>query len=132
MRLSLIALIPLNALFSVVHAHSDYSYEAREHIDELETRAFDDSLLATRQDLADLSTRDLLDELEDRLQRRKKKEPTFECVRCGDILVTGKEGVAKHYNDTLPAGHMFWRQLGISQGHFYYVPPPGRTRWPGE
>ncbi|KAF6747245.1 hypothetical protein DFP72DRAFT_920339, partial [Ephemerocybe angulata] len=74
MRLSLIALIPLTAFVSVVHAQSDYTHEAREHIDELATRAFKNSLLTTRQDLADLSTRDLLNELEDRLQRRAKDE----------------------------------------------------------
>ncbi|KAF5313631.1 hypothetical protein D9611_010084 [Ephemerocybe angulata] len=77
MRLSLIALVPLTALLSVVRAHRDYTYEAREHIDELATRAFDDSLLTTRQDLADLPTRDLLNELEDRLQRRVKKEKSL-------------------------------------------------------
>ncbi|KAF6755212.1 hypothetical protein DFP72DRAFT_847775 [Ephemerocybe angulata] len=73
MRLSLIALIPLAAFFSVVHAQSDYTREAREHIDELATRAFEDVLLTTRQELADLSTRDLVNELKDRLQRRSDR-----------------------------------------------------------
>ncbi|KAF5313633.1 hypothetical protein D9611_010082 [Ephemerocybe angulata] len=82
MRLSLTALIPLAAFFSVVHAQSDYTHEAREHIDELATRAFKNSLLTTRQDLADLSTRDLLNELEDRLQRRAKDR--YVCEICGN------------------------------------------------
>ncbi|KAF6765589.1 hypothetical protein DFP72DRAFT_1058171 [Ephemerocybe angulata] len=81
MRLSLIALIPLTAFFSVVHAQSDYTREAREHIDELATRAFEDVLLTTRQELADLSTRDLVNELKDRLQRRSDR---YYCVCCGD------------------------------------------------
>ncbi|KAF5310481.1 hypothetical protein D9611_012278 [Ephemerocybe angulata] len=82
MRLSLIALIPLTAFCSAVHAHT---HEAREHIDELATRAFKNSLITTRQDLADLSTRDLLNELEDRLQRRKNR---WVCVICGNPYFT--------------------------------------------
>ncbi|KAF6755620.1 hypothetical protein DFP72DRAFT_896114 [Ephemerocybe angulata] len=83
MRLSLTALIPLTAFFSVVHAQSDYTHEAREHIDELATRAFKNSLLITRQDLADLSTRDLLNELEDRLQPRTIQD-RYVCEICGN------------------------------------------------
>ncbi|KAF6745816.1 hypothetical protein DFP72DRAFT_856001 [Ephemerocybe angulata] len=78
MRLSLIALIPLTAFFCVVHARSDYTHEAREHIDELATRAFEV--------LADLSTRDLVNELEDRLQRRAATYPTYHCLACGEYF----------------------------------------------
>ncbi|KAF6750750.1 hypothetical protein DFP72DRAFT_1062732 [Ephemerocybe angulata] len=88
MRLSLIALIPLTAFFSVVHARSDYTHEAREHIDELATRAFEDSLLSTRQVLADLSTRDLVNELEDRLQRRSATYNTYHCLACDEKFYT--------------------------------------------
>ncbi|KAF6750043.1 hypothetical protein DFP72DRAFT_1072657 [Ephemerocybe angulata] len=123
MRLSLIALVPLTALLSVVHAHSDYTYEAREHINELATRDFEDSLLTTRQELADLSTRELLNELEDRLQRRgrggyenlekdsrldtvkdwiKKKLPSgrYYCISCGTTTTYFKteDAVLKHIN----------------------------------
>ncbi|KAF6755529.1 hypothetical protein DFP72DRAFT_847268 [Ephemerocybe angulata] len=90
MHLSLIALIPLTAFFSVVHAQSDYTHEAREQIDELATRAFKNSLLTTRQDLADLSTRDLVDELEDRLQRRGDRDIWF-CQHCKRVLYSQSE-----------------------------------------
>ncbi|KAF6755580.1 hypothetical protein DFP72DRAFT_896074, partial [Ephemerocybe angulata] len=86
MRLSLIALIPLTAFFSAVHAHT---HEAREHIDELATRAFKNSLLTTRQDLADLSTRDLLNALEDRLQRRRGDR--YFCINCSDFFLQPKK-----------------------------------------
>ncbi|KAF6741835.1 hypothetical protein DFP72DRAFT_861430 [Ephemerocybe angulata] len=95
MRLSLIALIPLTAFLSVVHARSDYTYEAREHIDELATRAFEGSVLTTRQDLADLSTRDLLNELGDRLQRRLGDKRRFLCVTCSKHFV-GAKNANKH------------------------------------
>ncbi|KAF6754559.1 hypothetical protein DFP72DRAFT_1125266 [Ephemerocybe angulata] len=92
MRLSLIALIPLTAFFSVVHARSDHTHEAREHISELATRACEDSLLSTRQDLADLSTRDLVNELEDRLQRRRDD---YICLAC-NVLYSSKKVANQH------------------------------------
>ncbi|KAF6755632.1 ectomycorrhizas-regulated small secreted protein [Ephemerocybe angulata] len=97
MRLSLIALVPLTALFSVVHAHSDYTYEAREHIDEL----------ATRQHLADLSTRDLLDELEDRLQHRGDR---YYCVESNKHFYSKKE--ANDWCKDFP-NHM-WTKNGVN------------------
>ncbi|KAF5310418.1 hypothetical protein D9611_012281 [Ephemerocybe angulata] len=127
MRLSLIALVPLTALLSsVVHARSDYTYEAREHIDELATRAFDDSLLTTRQDLADLSTRDLLNELQDRLQRRestlerlkrwlKMKWPSgkYYCVECGGTYARPytKSEAIKHIKES-GSKHILWIKNG--------------------
>ncbi|KAF6745822.1 hypothetical protein DFP72DRAFT_1153484 [Ephemerocybe angulata] len=98
MRLSLIALIPLTAFLSVVHAHT---HEAREHIDELATRAFKTSLLTTRQDLADLSTRDLLNELEDRLQRRADR---YYCKTCFKYFY--KKEKAEAHGENL--GHKAW------------------------
>ncbi|KAF6765616.1 hypothetical protein DFP72DRAFT_839442 [Ephemerocybe angulata] len=104
MRLSLLSLIPLTAFLSMVHAQRDYTHEAREHIDELATRAFEDSLLTTRQDLADLSTRDLLNELKDRLQRRGDSR-RFLCVTCSKHYV-GAVNANKHV-ETLQS-HTNW------------------------
>ncbi|KAF6743105.1 hypothetical protein DFP72DRAFT_1080784 [Ephemerocybe angulata] len=106
MRLSLIALIPLTAFISVVHARSDYTHEAREHIDGLATRAFEDSLLSTRQGLADLSTRDLVNELKDRLQRRSDNR--YYCLACGDHFysVTDANDHGKKLN------HKHWTKNG--------------------
>ncbi|KAF6748196.1 hypothetical protein DFP72DRAFT_917191 [Ephemerocybe angulata] len=132
MRLSLIALVPLTALLSSV-----YTYQARvEHIDELATRALDDSLLTTRQDLADLSTRDLLNELEDRLKRReesrlkrwiKMRWPSgkYQCVQCGvdTAWVHTENGVMKHIKEK-GTNHDLWRS---KDGSYKYVTPRNPT-----
>ncbi|KAF6764587.1 hypothetical protein DFP72DRAFT_1162309 [Ephemerocybe angulata] len=117
MRLSLIALVPL---FYVVYAHSN----AR--IDELATRAFDDSLLTTRQYLADISTRDLLNGLADRLQRRESRSDRFKrwikmkwpsgrfyCLECGapGTWFHTENGAMKHIKEK-GDNHDLWIKNG--------------------
>ncbi|KAF6744799.1 hypothetical protein DFP72DRAFT_1078139 [Ephemerocybe angulata] len=66
---ALLAVVPL---FSLVRATSE-SFSARDYIDELFTRGYDDaSDLQLRDVLSDISTRELIDELSDRLERRTK------------------------------------------------------------
>ncbi|KAF6749381.1 hypothetical protein DFP72DRAFT_541816 [Ephemerocybe angulata] len=77
MRVSAFALISVAAsLATYVAAYSSEStYDARELLDEFATRDLEafDYALERREIIADLSTRDLIDELSDRLERRADK-----------------------------------------------------------
>ncbi|KAF5335687.1 hypothetical protein D9611_009565 [Ephemerocybe angulata] len=72
MRLSLITLLPIAiSLASFASAHHDQTNEAREDVGTLSSRGLGDEFaLERREVLEDIATRDLLDELEDRLARR--------------------------------------------------------------
>ncbi|KAF5335696.1 hypothetical protein D9611_009593 [Ephemerocybe angulata] len=88
MRLSLLSLIPIAAsLFTYVSAHYDDSFEAREYVDEVVvTRSFDDSL-ELREVLSGITSRKLLDELSERLERRE----WVVCPGCQKVI--GKGGL---------------------------------------
>ncbi|KAF6746438.1 hypothetical protein DFP72DRAFT_1152299 [Ephemerocybe angulata] len=83
MRLSLITLLPIAiALASFASAHHDQTNEAREDVGTLSSRGLGDEFaLERREVLEGIATRDLLDELEDRLARRGGPGPkrTFYC-----------------------------------------------------
>ncbi|KAF6764379.1 ectomycorrhizas-regulated small secreted protein [Ephemerocybe angulata] len=81
MRVSL-ALIPIVAAFvSYVNAYSDPSFNAREYIDELAGRedAYTEAL-ERREIMSDISTRELVQELSERLERRGEK--LMQCKYC--------------------------------------------------
>ncbi|KAF6750592.1 hypothetical protein DFP72DRAFT_851669 [Ephemerocybe angulata] len=83
MRVSL-ALIPIvAALASYVKAHSDPSFDAREYTDELAARgdAYTEAL-ERREIMTDISTRELIQELSERLERREG-EKQKKCKYCG-------------------------------------------------
>ncbi|KAF6752586.1 hypothetical protein DFP72DRAFT_1171472 [Ephemerocybe angulata] len=101
MRVSAFTLISIVAsLATYVAAHSPEStYDARELVDEFATRDLEafDYALERREILADLTTRDLIDELSDRLARRgggNSKEKGFKCPYCGKVYQN--EADAKH------------------------------------
>ncbi|KAF6759206.1 hypothetical protein DFP72DRAFT_1102452 [Ephemerocybe angulata] len=76
MRVSAFTLISVAAsLATYVAASSKSTYDARELLDEFATRDLEafDYALERREIIADLSTRDLIDELSDRLERRADK-----------------------------------------------------------
>ncbi|KAF6745761.1 hypothetical protein DFP72DRAFT_1076911 [Ephemerocybe angulata] len=80
MRVSLITLLPIAiSLASFANAHHDHKNEARKYVDDLSSRGFDDYTLERREVLEDIATRDLLDELKDRLARRGQ----FQCPVAG-------------------------------------------------
>ncbi|KAF6746509.1 hypothetical protein DFP72DRAFT_855379 [Ephemerocybe angulata] len=86
MRLSLLALIPIAAsLFTYVSAHYDDAFEGREYVDEVVvTRSFHD-FLEHREALAGITSRELLDELSERLERREY----VKCLGCGKDIGEG-------------------------------------------
>ncbi|KAF5324014.1 hypothetical protein D9611_008444 [Ephemerocybe angulata] len=84
MRVSL-ALIPIvAALASYVKAHSDPSFYAREYTDELAARgdAYTEAL-ERREIMTDISTRELIQELSERLERRADEKKQKKCKYCG-------------------------------------------------
>ncbi|KAF6751862.1 hypothetical protein DFP72DRAFT_1135088 [Ephemerocybe angulata] len=85
MRVSLITLLPIAiSLASFASAHHDN--EARKYVDNLSSRGFDDYTLEHREVLEDIATRDLLDELEDRLARRGRHVcPVAGCNFVGNL-----------------------------------------------
>ncbi|KAF6744394.1 hypothetical protein DFP72DRAFT_83008 [Ephemerocybe angulata] len=99
MRVSAFTLISIVAsLATYVAAHSESTYDARELVDEFATRNLEafDYALERREILDDLSTRDLIDELSDRLERRagEKLQKGFKCPYCGKNYKN--EADAKH------------------------------------
>ncbi|KAJ2918790.1 hypothetical protein MD484_g1577, partial [Candolleomyces efflorescens] len=92
MRVSFVTLLPLVVSLSA-WAASAHRYdggaplEARDWMDGLSTR--DLEILERREVLADFTSRDLIEELSDRLERRgnsnssSKKKKTFGCPYCG-------------------------------------------------
>ncbi|KAF6753884.1 hypothetical protein DFP72DRAFT_1127596 [Ephemerocybe angulata] len=68
MQLSLLALLPLFiSLASIVNAHHD-GLHARDELSDI--RSLDESQLSLRELLGDVTTRELIDELTERLERR--------------------------------------------------------------
>ncbi|KAF6745092.1 hypothetical protein DFP72DRAFT_454597 [Ephemerocybe angulata] len=77
--LHLLSIVASLAVLS--QAYSDDVFEARDYIDELSTRTVA---------LSSLSTRELITELSERLDRRKEDRSTkFECTKCLAISKTG-------------------------------------------
>ncbi|KAF6755545.1 hypothetical protein DFP72DRAFT_896015 [Ephemerocybe angulata] len=92
MRVSLHTLLSVAiSLVSIVNAHKDHAFEAREYVDELTAREEAYNTLERRELFADIATRELIDELSDRLERRLK----FMCTRCRASLADSKNGPCK-------------------------------------
>ncbi|KAF6744810.1 hypothetical protein DFP72DRAFT_857113 [Ephemerocybe angulata] len=96
MRVSFINLLTaLGALASLANAyHDDYTFAARDNLDELTTSM---RSLDRREILADIATRDLLAEVTDRLEARSRDQdpyPPFRCLfqHCGATFPGTKEG----------------------------------------
>ncbi|KAF6752507.1 hypothetical protein DFP72DRAFT_905009 [Ephemerocybe angulata] len=86
MRLSLLALIPIAAsLFTYVSAHYDDAFEGREYVDEVVVTRSLDETLERREVLAGITSRELLDELSERLERRE----WVVCEGCRKIIGEG-------------------------------------------
>ncbi|KAF6744837.1 hypothetical protein DFP72DRAFT_1051697 [Ephemerocybe angulata] len=89
MRVSLFAILPIAlalASTATATANYDHDFEARDYIDDLATRDYeDDSILGARHLLVDISTRDLVDEL-----TRRRGLVKFKCKTCGAKF--GKSG----------------------------------------
>ncbi|KAF5335341.1 hypothetical protein D9611_011738 [Ephemerocybe angulata] len=74
MRVSIVSIVSLTlALANFVSAHSDDILHAREYVDDLSVRDIGDAL-------ADISTRDLISELSERLERRGGE--LLQCPHC--------------------------------------------------
>ncbi|KAJ2930862.1 hypothetical protein H1R20_g6221, partial [Candolleomyces eurysporus] len=92
MRVPFATLVPLvlslSAWVATAHVDGDSTLEARDWVDELNTRDLDyvTDILERREVLSEISTRDLVDELRDRLERRggkPSKPKTYGCPYCG-------------------------------------------------
>ncbi|KAF6747400.1 hypothetical protein DFP72DRAFT_1174905 [Ephemerocybe angulata] len=69
MQFSLLALLPLFvSLASIVSARHDHGLHARDELSA--TRSFDESQLSLRELLGDMTTRELIEELTERMERR--------------------------------------------------------------
>ncbi|KAF6750179.1 hypothetical protein DFP72DRAFT_1048460 [Ephemerocybe angulata] len=105
MRFSILSLLPIAlalASFTNAHVDRDHSLSAREYLDELSVVAS----LERRELLEDLTTRELIDELSDRLERR---EQLFKCpytnVGCTKVFNTWQlmeAHVQYHFNEGHP------------------------------
>ncbi|KAF6745103.1 ectomycorrhizas-regulated small secreted protein [Ephemerocybe angulata] len=84
MRVSLPTLLSVAiSLVSIVNAHQDHTLEAREYIDELIAREEAYNALERRDLFADISTRELIDELSDRFERRAGNNlKLYQCEYC--------------------------------------------------
>ncbi|KAF5331374.1 hypothetical protein D9611_011799 [Ephemerocybe angulata] len=70
MQFSLLALLPVFiSLASIVNAHHDLGLHARDELSA--TRSFDESQLSLRELLGEMTTRELIEEVTERLERRK-------------------------------------------------------------
>ncbi|KAF5311199.1 hypothetical protein D9611_013022 [Ephemerocybe angulata] len=98
---SLVALVPLAASLATLATAREYEYnDAREYIDELslrETANSEDLSTRSEQILSELSTRELIDELSDRLERR---------TRYGTCKNCNLRKVIKGGSCTEPGGHV--------------------------
>ncbi|KAJ2928184.1 hypothetical protein H1R20_g8900, partial [Candolleomyces eurysporus] len=99
MRVSFATLLPLvatlTAWVATAHVHDGTTpLEAREWVDELNARDLDfvSEVLERREVLSEFSTRDLVDELRDRLERRGNiiSKPSFKCPYCGTKYSTAQ------------------------------------------
>ncbi|KAF6742256.1 hypothetical protein DFP72DRAFT_69483 [Ephemerocybe angulata] len=104
MRVSILSLLPFAlALASFANAHVDYdhSLSARDYLDELSVAS-----LERRELLGDLTTRELIEELSERLDRRGGQ--TFTCpytdTGCTKVFTT-LQAFEKHLKYHFEAGH---------------------------
>ncbi|KAF6755528.1 hypothetical protein DFP72DRAFT_1067340 [Ephemerocybe angulata] len=89
MRLSLPTLLTVAiSLVHIVNAQQDYTLDAREYVDELVARKEAYNALERRHLFADISTRELIAELSDRLERRAE---WWTCRFCRTIFNTKEE-----------------------------------------
>ncbi|KAJ2930859.1 hypothetical protein H1R20_g6224, partial [Candolleomyces eurysporus] len=100
MRVSFATLLPvvvsLTAWVASAHRDGGAPLEARDWMDGLSTRDLESvgEILERREVLADFSTRDLIDELSDRLERRGNlisKKKTYKCPYCGTKYSTAQQ-----------------------------------------
>ncbi|KAF6748311.1 hypothetical protein DFP72DRAFT_1074391 [Ephemerocybe angulata] len=78
--LSLFPLVLSLRLLANAHSVGDHTLESRDFVDELSVREPEFPSLDAREILSDISTRELIDELSDRLERRAFK---YNCKVCG-------------------------------------------------
>ncbi|KAF6754999.1 hypothetical protein DFP72DRAFT_898206 [Ephemerocybe angulata] len=86
MRVSILSILSLTlALANFVSGHSDDAHRAREYVDDLSVRETSTDVLA------DISTRDLISELSEHLERRKWGTPhkLMNCPHCTRQFVVG-------------------------------------------
>ncbi|KAF6748756.1 hypothetical protein DFP72DRAFT_853142 [Ephemerocybe angulata] len=77
MQFSLLAFLPVFiSLASIVNAHHDHGLHARDEVSA--TRSFDESQLSLRELLGEMTTRELIEEFTERLERRN----VFTCPCC--------------------------------------------------
>ncbi|KAF6750278.1 hypothetical protein DFP72DRAFT_1139944 [Ephemerocybe angulata] len=103
MRFSILSLLPIAlalASFTNAYVDRDHSLSAREYLDELSVPS-----LERRELLEDLTTRELIDELSDRLDRRQKFKCPYINVGCHkefDTWQLMETHIQYHFN----AGHL--------------------------
>ncbi|EDR01360.1 ectomycorrhizas-regulated small secreted protein [Laccaria bicolor S238N-H82] len=91
------SLLPFVALIAsiAVAAHGDYNeFEAREFVDALNAREAVEEFHARSVLIEDLTTRELVDELNERLARRGNlisKPKTYQCPYCGSKYPTAAQ-----------------------------------------
>ncbi|KAJ2928347.1 hypothetical protein H1R20_g8767, partial [Candolleomyces eurysporus] len=98
-------IVSLTAWVASAHHDGGAPLEARDWMDGLSTRDLEivGDILERREVLAEFSTRDLIDELSDRLERRGNiisKKKTYKCPYCGTKYDTAEKAKACA---TLPA-----------------------------
>ncbi|KAF6756077.1 hypothetical protein DFP72DRAFT_293303 [Ephemerocybe angulata] len=90
MRFPLFTILSIVPLLSLAQAYKyDSPLDAREYIDDLSTRDFDDGDLQLRADiLADLSTRTIVEELKKRGNTFAKPKRFYVCDKCNIVVKT--------------------------------------------
>ncbi|KAF6746649.1 hypothetical protein DFP72DRAFT_1152081, partial [Ephemerocybe angulata] len=110
MRVSIVSIVSLTlALTNFVYAHSDDTLHAREYVDELSVRDIGDAL-------AHISTRDLMSELSERLERRER---IHKCPLCPSMFM-----VANSFDDHLRKEHPGYRLQFNTQPKLNTQPKP--------
>ncbi|KAF6758009.1 hypothetical protein DFP72DRAFT_1043996 [Ephemerocybe angulata] len=100
---SILALIPMALSLGLIVNAQDHTLDSREYVDELSAREdyFGDAL-AAREILSDISTRELVNVLSERLERRGGAT----CKRCGYTAASGKVcPKGRHTVTTSPTGN---------------------------
>ncbi|KAF6750572.1 hypothetical protein DFP72DRAFT_1048322 [Ephemerocybe angulata] len=85
--LSLFPLVLSLRLLANAHSVGDHTLESRDFVDELSVREPEFTSLDARDTFSDISTRELIDELSDRLERRVFR---WHCKRCQMEFTTNK------------------------------------------
>ncbi|KAF6746680.1 hypothetical protein DFP72DRAFT_855215 [Ephemerocybe angulata] len=84
---SILALIPLALSLGLLANAYDHTFDSREYVDELSVREDHfGKALATREILSEISTRELVNVLSERLERRNRT-----CKKCGTMVGSGDD-----------------------------------------